>query len=310
MRPLTYVLAALLLLLVAAVYRPASAAEPSMGKPNILEVLSLDGEIGDGTASQIKDQVEKINANPGVKAVLLVLNTPGGGVSASASIQGELSKLKVPVVAFCETECASGGVYAMTASSVKFIAVREDTIGGSVGVIAHMVRYNRLLKDKLSVDPETFKSGALKDSGNPTRDMTPEDRAYLQGFVDELAGRFYHLVAKSRPKITAEQWKEIKTARIFLGPRIVEAGLADAVMTREQALAKAKELSGSKLIFTREELKKMSHMADDPSGYGVKAPLDGAGDSVLKDLHFVVDTLREMKAGQSITFEYRSPYRF
>lgn len=312
MRPQTYILAALLLLVLALAYQPARSAEAaaSLSKPNILEVISIDGVIGESTASQIKDQVEKINANPTVKAVLLVLNTPGGGVSASASIQGELSKLKVPVVAFCETECASGGVYSLTASSVKYVAVREDTIGGSVGVIMHMIRYNRLLKDKLNLDPETFKSGSLKDAGNPARDMTPEDRAYLQSIVDELAVRFYHLVAKARPKITPEQWKEIKTAKIFIGPHIVAVGLADSVMTREEALAKAKELSGSKLIFTREELKKMSHMAED-TGYGAKAPTDyGAGVALLGDLHFVAETIREMKAGQSITFEYRSPYRF
>ncbi|MBF6561448.1 MAG: S49 family peptidase [Candidatus Binataceae bacterium] len=285
----------------------ASPVIAQVAKPDIIEVVDLSGEIGEGTAAQIKEQVERIRANPSAKGVLFILNTPGGGVSASATIQGELSKLKVPVVAYCETICASGGVYSLTAKSVKFVAVREDTIGGSVGVIMHMTRYNRLL-DWAKVDAETFKSGLLKDSGNPTRDMSAADREYLQGIVDELAVRFYHLVAAARPKINAEQWKQIKTARIFIGPRIVAAGLADAVMTREEALAKAKELSGSKLAFTREELKKMSHAADD--SMGVKAPLDGAGDSFLRDVHFLTETMREVKQGGAVSFEYKLPYTF
>lgn len=298
-------LAALVLLFAPAV------AFAQVAKPDIVEIVSLNGEIDEGTATQIKDQVAHINANPSAKSVLLVLNTPGGGVSASATIQGELSKLKVPVVAFCETECASGGVYSMTARSVKFIAVREDTIGGSVGVIMHMTRYGRLLQ-WAKIDSDTFKSGIYKDSGNPSRDMTPQDREYLQGIVDDLAGRFYHLVGEARPKITAVQWAQIKTARIFIGPAIVKAGLADAVMTREQALAKAKELSGSKLIFTRDELKSMSHAADE-SNTGYRAPaleFDVRTDELLGDLHMLAQTAREVNSGLSVSFEYRLPYNF
>lgn len=280
-------------------------------KPDLVEVIEIGGPITEATASWIKDQVEKVGDNPKVKAVLLAVNSPGGSVSPTSVIYHELAKIKVPVVGLCEYLCASGGAYVLMSPSVKFIAVRPDTIGGSIGVIWQHTRFHRLL-DWAKIDNEAFKSGVLKDSGNPTRDLTGDDRKYMQGIVDELAQRFYEVVTKARPKLTAEQVAQLKSARIFIGDKIVAAGLADAVMNgRPEAVAKAKELSGSKLIFTREEIKKMSKAADDHSGggvYGSEPPRPRMGWEA--DLGFLVDTLREVRQGSSDRVEYRMPYQF
>ena len=97
-------------------------------RPDILEVMSIDGVIDDGMAARITKQVEEINDNPRVKGVLLVVDSPGGGVLASSVIYEELAKLKVPVVGWCNNICASGGMYVLMSPAVKYIGVRTTTI--------------------------------------------------------------------------------------------------------------------------------------------------------------------------------------
>lgn len=288
-------------------YLLAGSAWAQVEKPDILEVITVDSVISSFTASALRTQVEKINDQPKIKAVLLVIDTPGGGASASAVAREEIAKIKVPVVAYCEYMCASGGVYILTAPSVKYVAVRGDTIGGSVGVVWLHTRFHRLL-DWAKIDNETFKSGPLKDSGNPTREMTGDDRKYMQSIVDELAERFYDVVQASRPKA---DMAELKTAKIFIGKNIVRVGLADSVMSRDDVEKKAKELSGSKLIFTREEIRKMSKAAD--SGPHHEMPVRRGGPAARgweADLSTLVDLLQEVRSGETHRVEMRLPYQF
>lgn len=276
------------------------------GSPDILETLDVFGEISPGDANAMVEKVKGINENQKIKAVLLTVDTPGGGAIASASLYAEIAKIKVPVVGWCNRLCASGGIYALMSPSIKYIVVRPETISGSVGVIMHSMRYNRLL-DLVKVDAETYRSGTLKDAGNPTRAIEGPEKAYLQGIIDNLAGRFYAVIAKARPKIT--DWEAIKSARIFIGEEAVKIGLVDAVGDKEDAVKKAKELSGSKLIFTREELKRMSKMADGPTGgfYGRSPDL---AERAADDLHWLVNMLQEIKSGSAVRFDYRMPYQF
>ncbi len=282
------------------------------GKPDILEVLEVSGEINDFTPGRIKDQVEKYNDNPKVKAVLLILDTPGGGARASAAARDSLSKIKVPVVVWCKSVCASGGIMMMTAPSIKYLALPNEGIAGSVGVIASVTRYHRLL-DWAKIDSEIYKSGSLKDAMNPTRPANEEEKKYVQGIVDDLAQSFYKMVADSRgTKISEAAWVEIKKAKIFFGPQAVKMGLVDAVMTEDQARMKAKELSGSKLIYTRVELKKMSTVADET--YRNTAPLmpfqATAPDRAVDSLNQVLEAVQEVRSGETVKFEYRMPYKF
>lgn len=279
--------------------------QAQQGRPDLLEIIDVSGVINDGMARTIAAQVEAINEVPKIRAVLLTVDSPGGSVLPSASIYEDLSRLKVPVVAFCNNVCASGGLYILTAPSVKWIAVRTQTIGGSVGVVMQVTRFNRLL-DWLKIDNETYVSGALKDAGSPLRAARDDERKYLQNLTMSLAERFYELVEKSRPRASSNM-NEIKTARIFAGSDIVRVGLADAVSTKEEAIKKAKELSGSKSIFTRDELKKMSKAADEHPVPQWRLPLKV---SEYGDVAWLIETLKEIREGESIRFEYRLPYRF
>lgn len=274
-------------------------------KPDIVEVYELNGEIHAGTANGVAQFVEQVNDNSKVKAVVIVLDTPGGSVTASSAIYEDLSRLKAPVIVWCQSLCASGGVYAAMAPSVKWIAVRQETIGGSVGVVMQMMRFNRLL-EWAKIDPKTYRSGHLKDAGNPTRPQEEAEDRYLQGIVADLADKFYGIVAKSRgAKI--KDWDTIKTARIFIGPEIVKVGLADAVATKAEVIAKAKELSGSKTIFTREELKKMSSAAHGEPSYQTP-PLKI--DHGLGDIPALIEMAKEVYSGRSVKFSYLLPYQF
>lgn len=270
-------------------------------KPDLLEVIDLSGEVNSSMAAQVTAAVEAINESQKVKAVLLIVDTPGGGVTASSAIYEELSKLKMPVVGWCNNLCASGGMYILMSPSVKYVGLRSQTIAGSIGVILSITRFNRLL-DWMKIDNETYVSGALKDAGNPTRAAKDDERKYLQDINDTLAARFYEIVGKSR-KIT--DWPQVKSARIFIGQEAVKIGLADAVMSKADAIKKAKELSGSKTIFTREELKKMSHAADENSTYQLPLPLPQFG-----DLPWLIELAKEVRSGESVKFEYRLPLTF
>lgn len=272
-------------------------------RPDLIEVVEISGEITDGTASQINQTVDGINENAKVKAVLLIVKSPGGGVSASAEIYAALSKLKVPVVGWCNYLCASGGVYILMSPAVKYIAVSGETITGSVGVVAQITHFNRLL-DYLKIDNDVYKSGSLKAAGNPTQSPTDAERQYFQGMVNEFASRFYGLVRRARPGIT--DWDAIKSARVFVGEQAVKVGLVDAVMGKDDAIKKAKELSGSKNIYTREELKKMSRAADDRPSYSFASPVIGS----LGDMPWLIEVLKEIRRGETTRFSYQMPYEF
>ena len=283
----------------------ASAQAPA--KPDIIEVIEINGEIRDHTANMVKAAVEKTNDTPKVRGVLLVVNSPGGGATASANVYGELAKIRVPVVGFCDSLCASGGVYALMSPSVKYIAVREGAIAGSVGVIAIITRYHRLL-DWAKIDAETYVSGPLKDAGNPTRAGRDDERKAFQALIDELAERFYTVVQKARPKV---DMPAIKTAGIFIGKSAVRVGLADSVMTYEQALTKVKELSGSKNAYTREELRKITKDAQEAAAYGRPTiPPTAPWDRALGHLDTAMEIVQEARLGTAVRVEYRMPYQF
>ena len=281
----------------------AMSAKADTSKPSIVEIIEITGVINDGVPSALARAVETINENQRAKVVLLVMNSPGGGAVASASAYEELGKLKVPVVAWCDHVCASGGMYILMSPVVKFVGVRSETIAGSIGVIATVTRFNRLL-EWLKIDNETYVSGALKDASNPTRAVRDDERKYIQAIISGLAERFYGVVEKSR-KVT--DWGAVKTGRIFSGSEAVKVGLADAVMTREEAVKKAKELSKVQTIFTREEMKKMSRAADDQAVYAVPGvrPQTQYG-----DIAWLIETLKEIRAGDVVSFSYVMPYKF
>jgi len=134
----------------------------------------------------------------------------------------------------------SGGYY--TACGGSYLMAHPTTFTGSIGVIIQSLRYNELL-EKIGVAPLTFKSGAFKDMLSGTREMTPEEKAYIQALVMQTYGIFVGVVAKERHLDEAQLRSGIADGRVVSGTDALEAKLIDGLGEIEDAYQKAKDLA-------------------------------------------------------------------
>ncbi|MDZ5501372.1 signal peptide peptidase SppA [Enterococcus cecorum] len=185
---------------------------------------------------QTLEMIKKIDNDDTVKAVLLEVNSPGGGVYESSELAKALQKLQAhhkPVYVNMKNMAASGGYY-ISAAADKIYA-SEETVTGSIGVIMSGMNYASLL-DKLGVKDQTYKSGALKDMGSSTRVTTPEEAKVMQEHVDRAYSRFVDVVSKGR-KMDIETVKKLADGRIYDGLQAKENGLVDEIGFEEDCLA-------------------------------------------------------------------------
>ena len=209
--------------------------ESPFAKGDKVAVLPITGVIADPDATI--DQLKKFAKDGSVKAIVLRINSPGGGVGPSQEIYEEVRKLKgkKPVVASMGAVAASGGYY--IACGAQKIYANPGTITGSIGVIMQFVNVKDLI-EKIGVKGFAVKSGELKDTGTPLRDMTPEERQYLQGVIDNVFGQFVNAVAEGR-KLEVEAVRKIADGRIFSGEQAKALGLVDVLGNQEDAVAEA-----------------------------------------------------------------------
>jgi len=162
-----------------------------------------------------------------MKAVVVRIDSPGGSVGPSQEIHDEVVKLakRKKVVCSLGNVAASGGFYVAVACP-KIVAA-PGTLTGSIGVISQFPNVKGLA-ERFDVKMETVKSGALKDAGNPFRDMTPEDRAYWQSLVDRVHGQFIAAVAEGRG-LDAAKVRKIADGRVLTGAEAKDLGLVDAL---------------------------------------------------------------------------------
>src|ERR1700719_4961794 len=160
-------------------------------------VVDLDGVIL--SPQPVVGQLKKFADDSSIKAIILHVNSPGGGVAASEEIYREVKRVreekKKQVVVSIETVGASGAYYIASASNK--IYADKGSIVGSIGVIAEGFNYGELLK-WAKVHAITMKAGEFKDTGSPTREMTPAEREYFQGMIDNMHGQFIQAVADGR----------------------------------------------------------------------------------------------------------------
>src|SRR5512140_937595 len=155
-------------------------------------VISVSGLISD--SEQTIEQLKKFSKDDSVKAIVLRIDSPGGGVGPSQEIYEEVKKAraKKPVLASMGALAASGGYY--IACAAQRVYANPGTITGSIGVIMPFMNVKDLV-EKIGVKGMTVKSGAFKDLGSPLRDMTPQERELLQGVVDNVHLQFVNAVA-------------------------------------------------------------------------------------------------------------------
>jgi protease-4 len=201
--------------------------EEFSGFGNKIGVIDVEGVIL--SPKETVDNLKRFADDDSIKAIVLHLNTPGGGAAASEEIYREVRRIrdekKKRIVASVETVGASGGYY--IASATNKIYADQASIVGSIGVIAEWVNYEELLK-WAKLKNITIKAGALKDVGSPTREMTPEERAYLQSLIDNMHGQFIHAVAEGRGA-KDEDIKKIADGRVWTGQQAAALKLVDQI---------------------------------------------------------------------------------
>ncbi|MEE8109473.1 MAG: signal peptide peptidase SppA [bacterium] len=195
------------------------------------------------TAGKLVHQIERYGKDSSVRSLVVLVNSPGGGVAASQEIYHALLRFRErdkAVVTSMEGVAASGGYYVALASNKIF--ANAGTITGSIGVILQVGNVEGLLK-KVGLKFEVIKSGKHKDIGSPLRPMTPEDRAVVRQLIEDAYNQFVRAVSEGRD-IPVERVRTIADGRIFSGERAKRLGLVDEVGTLNDAIREAGRLGG------------------------------------------------------------------
>ncbi len=189
-------------------------------------------------------QLDRYRDDKSVKAIVVRINSPGGAVGPAQEILREVEKIraKKKIVASLGTVAASGGYY--IASGANFIMANRGTATGSIGVIMQFTNVEGLTK-KLGLDFFNLKAGRYKDVGSPFRPMTPEDKAYLQGLIDNIYQQFLSDVAHNR-KIPLARLKTLAEGKIYSGEEAKQIGLVDGFGNLQDAIEKAGRMGGIK----------------------------------------------------------------
>ncbi len=205
--------------------RPDRTETFSMGGGAKIGVVDLEGVIID--PKTVVTQLKKFADDDSIKAIILHVNTPGGGVAASQEIYDQVKRIrdkkKKPIVASVETVGASGGFYVSSATN-KIFADRGSVVG-SIGVIAEWYNYADLLH-WAKLKNIVFKTGEFKDTGNPARELTPAEREYLQSLINNMYGQFVHAVAEGR-KLKEEDVRTLADGRVWTGEQAKQLKLID-----------------------------------------------------------------------------------
>ena len=208
-------------------------------------VVDLDGVIL--SPEPVVGELKKFGDDSSIKAIIIHINSPGGGVAASEEIYREVKRVrqekKKPVVVSIETVGASGAYYISSAASRVY--ADNGSIVGSIGVIAEWVNYGDLLK-WAKLKSVVLKTGEFKDTGNPARDLTPAEQAYMQSLIDNMFGQFIQAVADGRG-MKFDDVKAIANGKVWTGEQALSMKLIDNIGDFQAAVkdtAKSVGISG------------------------------------------------------------------
>lgn len=195
--------------------------------------LSKEGDL----LSQIKIRLQKARQDPWVRGIILRLDTPGGGVTASDILYHEIMTFRqdtgIPVTALMMGVAASGGYY--VASACDTIIAHPSTVTGSIGVISIFPSVKGLM-DKVGVTVNIIKSGDMKDAGSPFRRMNEKDRDYFQSLITDFYGQFLDVVYQARQDhLSRNELEKLADGRVFTAGQALEKGLIDEIGYFDQA---------------------------------------------------------------------------
>ncbi len=207
-----------------------------------IALIRVEGVILDSRATV--EELKRFSENPSVKAIVLRIDSPGGGVVPSQEIHDAVKRVRTKsnkaVIASMGSVAASGGYYIAVATDR--IVANPGTLTGSIGVIMEMANVEGLLK-KIGVEGVVIKSGKYKDVGSPLRKMSEEDRGLLQAVMDDVHKQFIEAVAEGRA-IEFTDAQALADGRIFTGRQAKEAKLVDELGDLEDAIQLAADVVG------------------------------------------------------------------
>ena len=211
----------------------------------VIQKISIDGEINaemTNTYSRgsVLNQIKEAKGNPNVKAILLSVNSPGGGVYETAELYNALKNSGKDVYVSMKKTAASGGYYVSTAA--KKIFVNTETTTGSLGVIMSYVSAQKFLNDH-GIKQETIRSGEQKAVGGLTEDLPESTRKILQEQNKEAYERFVKAIAEGR-HLSEDEVKKLADGRTYTGTQAVANKLADKVGTEDELIDLIKEEKG------------------------------------------------------------------
>ncbi len=212
-------------------------------------VISSTGGSGftasESTIVRVKDQLLKAKKDKKVKAVVLKINSPGGGVTASDIIYRELMKFReereIPLYVAMMDVTASGGYY--TAMAGDKIYANPTTLTGGIGVVATLPKLQPLAT-KIGVEMRVIKSGDSKDIGSMWRDFAPGERKIFEALINDFYQRFLETVDKGRPDLDPDTIRELADGRVYTATQAEEAGLIDGIKYLDEVIDAAIEAAG------------------------------------------------------------------
>jgi len=195
---------------------------------------------GENPVSLLHEQLEKAANEDNVKAVILRINSPGGGVTASDAMYRSVLRFKEntnkPIIALCMDVAASGGYY--LACAADEIVAYPSTVTGSIGVILQTVQLEPAL-NRWGIRTDAIVSGPNKAAGSPLSTMTSDQRQTLQSLVDNFYVDFKTIVKDARPGIAAKHHTMVFDGRVFSGKQAHEIGLVDELGDIQTAISEA-----------------------------------------------------------------------
>jgi protease IV len=204
-------------------------------------IIEITGAIM--SPSSVVERLERYIRNDNIPAIVLRLNTPGGGVAPTQEIYDTVLKARQKgkkIIGSMGTVAASGGYY--IASACDSIMANPGTITGSIGVIADFAEISSLLK-KLGVDVTVVKSGKFKDMGSFSRPMNEEEKELISGVIMDTYDQFVQAVSKGR-NMDVETVKKYADGRIFTGRQAKNLGFVDKLGTFQDAIDMAGRITG------------------------------------------------------------------
>jgi protease-4 len=204
-------------------------------------LVEITGQIE--SSERVVRELRYYGKQSNVAAIVMRLDSPGGGVAASQEIFEEIGKLRDEgkiVVASMGSVAASGALY--IACAVDTVVANPGTLTGSIGVIFQFPVFEGLM-DKVGIRLETVRSGEFKDVGNPGRSLTPREEEMLQSVIDDTYEQFVDVVAEGR-SLDRDSVLALATGAIFTGQQALDLGLVDMLGNYQDAIDLAGQMAG------------------------------------------------------------------